>query len=156
MTIIKKTSIEKKISPDYESIWKDGKMTGLVIVGSSLRSFSKTLLENYFSYFEEQGFEFSSLPVSDFQSFLKEKMACELDYFIKESHSDGDERNVFRFDLTNSVVKAVRQAGENREEVVYLAFPKPFHFGEFEKQAFFPIWSWQSLSNAERKQVVER
>ena len=76
------------------------KMTGLVIVGSSLRSFSRTLLENYVSYFEREGFYFSSLDVEDFETFFKDSISsCELDYFLKESHSDGDERNVFRFDI---------------------------------------------------------
>ena len=130
-------SRQKNSGPDYESVWQDQQMTGLVIVGSSLRSFSKTLLENYLSYFEDQGFQFSSLAVSDFQPFLKEKIAsCELDYFLKESHSDGDERNVFRFDRFNSVLKGVRQTEGGQTEVVYLAFPKPFHFGERETALF--------------------
>ena len=59
-------------------------MTGLVVIGSSLRSFSKTLLKNYLSYFEDQGFQFSPLSVPDFQPFLKEKIEeCELDYFLR-------------------------------------------------------------------------
>ena len=127
----------KKDGPDYESIWQDQKMTGLVVVGSSLRSFSKTLLKNYQAYFENQGFQFSPLSVPDFELFLKEKIGeCELDYFFKESHSDGDERNIFRFDRFNSVLKGVRPIGEGRSEIIYLAFPKPFHFGDRETLLF--------------------
>ena len=104
-------------------------MIGLIIVGSSLRHFSQTLLENYISYFEREGFYFSPIEVLNFESFFKESISsCELDYFLKESHSDGDERNVFRFDIVNKVLKGVRSIGEGKEEIVYLVYPKPFHF----------------------------
>ena len=118
-----------RTGPDYEGVWKDQKMTGLIVVGSSLRSFSRTLLENYRSYFKKQGFQFSEINVPDFKPFLEKTIGqCEIDYFLKESHSDGDERNVFRFDRVNSVLKGVRSTEQGREEVVYLAFPKPFYF----------------------------
>ena len=63
--------MNRKLGPNYESLWADQKMTGLIIVGSSLRSFSRTLLENYVSYFEGEGFHFSPLEVEDFESFFK-------------------------------------------------------------------------------------
>ena len=146
----------KKEGPDYESIWQDQKMTGLVVIGSSLRSFSKTLLENYLAYFENQGFQFSSLSVPDFELFLKEKIGgCELDYFLKESHSDGDERNVFRFDRRNSVLKGVRQIEEGRAEVIYLAFPKPFHFGDRETLLFSNLELAELIKQREKKACGE-
>ena len=142
----------QKLGPDYESVWQDQKMTGLVVIGSSLRSFSKTLLENYLSYFEDQGFQFSPLSVPDFQPFLKEKIEeCELDYFLKESHSDGDERNVFRFDRFNSVLKGVRQTEERQIEVLYLAFPKPFHFGDRETVLFSNLELAELIKQREQK-----
>ena len=141
-----------KYGPDYESVWQDQKMTGLIVIGSSLRSFSKTLLENYLAYFENQGFQFSPLSIPDFQPFLKEKIgACELDYFLKESHSDGDERNVFRFDRWNSVLKGVRPIEEGREEVLYLAFPKPFHFGNRETLLFSNLELAELIKQRERR-----
>ena len=138
--------------PDYESVWQDKKMTGLMIIGSSLRSFSKILFENYLSYFKEQGFQFSNIPVPDFQPFLKDKIEnCELDYFLKESHSDGDERNVFRFDRVNYVLKGVRQMEEGQKEVVYLAFPKPFHFGKRETVLFSNLELADLIQQREQK-----
>ena len=129
--------ITRKSGPDYENIWKDQKMTGLIIIGSSLRSLSKDIVENYFSYFEEQGFQFSDISVPDFQFFLKEKISnCEVDYFLKESHSDGDERNVFRFDRVNIVLEGTRQTETGQTEVVYLAFPPPLFPGERETLLF--------------------
>ena len=144
--------LKKDKSPHYEGVWKDEKMTGLIIIGSSLRSFSKPLLKNYLSYFKDQGFEFSPLPVSDFQSFLKEKIkSCELDYFLKESHSDGDERNVFRFDRFNDVMKGVRQVEKDRTETIYLAFPKPFYFKKPETLLFSNLELAELIRQRERK-----
>ena len=144
--------ITQNRGPDYESVWKDQKMTGLVIIGSSLRSFSKILLENYLSYFKEQGFLFTEIPVPDFQPFLTKKIgSCEIDYFLKESHSDGDERNVFRFDRVNSVLKGVRQTEGGQGEVVYLVFPKPFHFGKRETVLFSNLELAELIKQREEK-----
>ena len=144
--------ITRKAGPDYESVWKDQKMTGLVIIGSSLRSFSKVLVENYLSYFKEQGFQFSEVLVPDFHPFLKEKIGnCEVDYFLKESHSDGDERNVFRFDRINHVLKGLRQTEGGKEEVIYLAFPKPFHFGKRETLLFSNLELAELVKQREEK-----
>ena len=147
-----KSYLKKDKSPHYESVWKDEKMTGLIIIGSSLRSFSKPLLKNYLSYFKDQGFKFSPLPVSDFQPFFKEKIGnCELDYFLKESHSDGDERNVFRFDRFNDVMRGVRQAEKGQTEIIYLAFPKPFHFKKPETLLFSNLELAELIRQRERK-----
>ena len=117
--------------PNYEAIWEDGQSAGVVIVGSNLRHFSRTLLENYLSYFRSEGFEFSSLPVDDFKAFFLQQVSdCEIDYFLKEAHGDGDERNVMRVDVENNILKGVRNADEGKTEVVYLVFPKVFYFGD--------------------------
>ena len=132
--------------PDYKSVWKDQKMTGVIVIGSSLRSFSKNLLKNYLSYFEEQGFQFSQMETKDFKSFFQKRVAkCEIDYFLRESHSGGDERNVFRFDRVNSILKGSRQDAEGRMEVVYLVFPKPFYLKRRQTDV---------LSNLELGQVI--
>ena len=59
-----------------------------------------------------------------------------MDYFLKESHSDGDERNVFRFDRVNIVLEGTRQTETGQTEVVYLAFPPPLFPGERETLLF--------------------
>ena len=137
---------QEKTGPDYESIWKDQKMTGVMIIGSSLQSFSRDLLKNYLAYFRNEGFQFSNIDIPDFKSFFLERISnCEIDYFLKESHSDGDERNVFRFDLINEVIKGVRHDTRGVMEVIYLVFPQPFHFGERKTTL---------LSNAELSQII--
>ena len=124
----KRQFVRKTAGPDYKSVWKDQKMTGVIVIGSSLRYFSENLLKNYRSYFEGQGFQFSYMETKDFKSFFQERVAkCEIDYFLRESHSGGDEQNVFRFDLVNSIFKGSRHVKEGQMEVVYLVLPKPFY-----------------------------
>ena len=118
----------RKKSPNYQDIWSDRRMTGIMIIGSSLRPFSRALVEEYAGYFESEGFRFESLPAPDFKDFFLDKVrSCELDYFLKESHSDGDERNVFRFNSESHVLRGSRSDSRGEREVIYLAFPPPFY-----------------------------
>ena len=125
---IKRLLSNRKKSPDYQDVWSDRRMTGIMIIGSSLRPFSKTLVEEYVSYFEGGGFRFESIEAPGFKPFFLEKISsCELDYFLKESHSDGDERNVFRFNSDNHILRGSRHDSRGEREVIYLAFPPPFY-----------------------------
>ena len=145
--LFKNVKLNYKKSPDYAGVWSDHKMTGLVIIGSSLKSFSQELVESYQSYFEEEGFQFESMSVPDFKPFLLEKISnCELDYFLKESHSDGDERNVFRFNSASHVLKGLRRDSRGEREAVYLAFPSPFRMMKTQKT--------ELLSNKELGQAI--
>ena len=113
--------------PDYEGVWQDQKMVGAIVIGSSLRGFSRTLLEHYLSYFRSEGFEFAPLAVENFKTFFLQQVAdCQIDYFLKESHSDGDERNILRVDLHNNIAKGIRQGEDGRQEIIYLVFPKAY------------------------------
>ena len=70
--------------PDYDSIWKDYKMVGVVVIGSSLRDFTGELTKEYLSYFKDQGFQFSSTEDTDLKTFLLDRIGnCEVDYFSK-------------------------------------------------------------------------
>ena len=118
-------SLVKTFQPDYRSILEDHKMVGLIVIGSSLRDFTGELTKQYLSYFKEQGFQFSKTENTDFKNFLLQKIRnCELDYFLKESHSDGDERNVFRFSRGNHIIRGLRYKENGQIEVVYIIFPR--------------------------------
>ena len=144
---IRNRPIGKLDSPDYNHIWLDHKMVGAIIVGSSLYGFSKTLLEEYLAYFQEQGFQFAKDKTSNLKEFLLEGIKnCELDYFLKESHSDGDERNIFRFNRSNYIAKGVRYGEAGRIEVVYIIFPPPLSLSGLKTDL---------LSNRELGQAME-
>ena len=144
---VRNRPIGKLSGPDYSHIWHDHKMVGAIIVGSSLYGFSQTLLEEYLAYFQEQGFQFAKDKTSDLKEFLLEGIKnCELDYFLKESHSDGDERNIFRFNRTNYIAKGIRYGEEGRIEVVYIIFPPPLSLSGLKTDL---------LSNRELGQAME-
>ena len=144
---IRNRSIGQLSGPNYDHIWHDHKMVGAIIVGSSLYGFSQTLLEEYLAYFQEQGFQFAKDKTSNLKEFLLEGIKnCELDYFLKESHSDGDERNIFRFNRSNYIAKGVRYGEAGRIEVVYIIFPPPFSLSGLKTDL---------LSNRELGQAME-
>lgn len=111
-------------SPDYEAMLRDKKLTGLVVTGVSLDS-ANDVIESYESYFKAQGFKFSLFNEEiDLENFLLEQTANgALDYFIKEAHSDGDDRNLFQMDRIASVLVGKKTNNNGIEEIVYLAKP---------------------------------
>ena len=58
---------------------------------------------------------------------------------------------MFRFDRFNSVLKGVRQTEERQIEVLYLAFPKPFHFGDRETVLFSNLELADLIKQREQK-----
>ena len=118
-------SLGRFAAPNYADILRDSKMVGVVVIGSSLRDFTGELTKEYLSYFHDQGFQFSAAEDTDLKTFLLERIQnCEVDYFLKESHSDGDERNVFRFSRGNHVVRGLRYKEGGIIEVVLYYFSK--------------------------------
>ncbi len=114
-------------APRYPELWKDGKLTGLVISGSNL-GIGKDVIDEYLEYYSDRGFEFEAeKPIPDMKKFLSKKIASgEVDYFVKEAHSDGDEKNVFRMDASAKVLvghKRSKPGKPLRDEVVYLIYP---------------------------------
>jgi len=147
------TSLMEKIinkkGPNYQDTWKDGEMTGLIMVGSSLRNTSDDLVKNYFSYFQNEGFEFENQTSHNSKSFLLDRIAnCEVDYFLKESHSEGDEHNIFTLDNMNYILKGTRQHSIGRKEVVYILFPRHFYLRNKVKKSHY-------LSNKELAQAIK-
>ena len=127
-------------SPDYESIWQDKKMVGLMAVGSGMRHLSQYLAEEYIAYLEGEGFQFEGLETGNLKKFFLEKVKnCELDYFIKHGHGAGDERNIMRLDLFNYVVQASRiDENSGRAEEIYLVFP-PFPVNDEDRKERFML-----------------
>ena len=112
--------------------------------------FPKFFWKNILSYFEQQGFQFSRTEITDLKQFLLERVEnCEIDYFLKESHSDGDERNVFRFDQANYVIRAVRYGDQGRIEVVYIIFPQTLNSEEENTELLSNIELAQTIATRE-------
>jgi hypothetical protein len=109
-------------APDYASMWKDKKLTGLVMPDQREGA---DLLDNYLEYYLDQGFQFErDMPISNIKGFAQNEITSgRLDYFIKEAHSDGSDQYLFRFYSSGVLKKGIRQLEEGKEEVVYLFYP---------------------------------
>lgn len=123
----KKDIIPKEPAPKYDELWKDGRLSGMIVVGSNLKGSSASLMQEYLAYFQSRGFRFSGTrdEVGDFTKHLEAKTASgELDYLIKEAHSDGDEKNLFRMDSRVKILRGEREIpGTSRKESVELVYP---------------------------------
>ncbi|MBL7714797.1 MAG: hypothetical protein JNL01_04965 [Bdellovibrionales bacterium] len=112
-------------SANFQSMLKDGKLTGMVIAGSNMGEDAVPTLDEYQAYYEDQGFKFGkaqSLPKT--LDFLKEQIESgTLDYFLKEAHSDGDEKNLFRMSKASKMKTGKKKRKDGTEEVFYLVYP---------------------------------
>lgn len=118
----------RRPSPDYGALWKDGKLTGMVITDTNLGNDQEFLMKRYRDYYSERGFSFGSTlrKVENFQEFLAEKVKSgELDYLMKEGHSGGDQRNLATLPSAVEIAEGVRKTRDGKIEKVYLPFPSP-------------------------------
>lgn len=127
--IFKKDAVPRSIvttkdSPQYDEMKKDGIYKGVVIAGSNLTD-GEHYIDNYYEYFESQGFKFKKLKkIPDTVVYIKENVYGKepMDYFVKEAHSDGDEKNLFRVAKAGVVYRGVKKH-ETYKEVIELVFP---------------------------------
>ncbi len=133
--------VSEEKSPRYKELWQDGELNGLIIAGSNTQKeeAGSNLMDNYLYYYQKQGFEFpeTSQPqgvgfrdafqmqsIPDLKKFLKNQISLgSTDYFIKEAHSDGDEKNLFRIDNTAKLIEGTRKLPDGRVEKIRLVFP---------------------------------
>lgn len=114
-------------APDYARLLKDKKLTTAVVTGSNLFSDSADVLGEYLQAFKDRGYKFEKdVHIPDLYAFLQEKLSSgEIDLFIKEAHSDGDEKNLFRIFKTSELKVGRKKLPNGEEEVVYLVYPSP-------------------------------
>lgn len=116
--------ISKSKTPDYKALKKDGKLTGMMIVGANLSTGSGWLIDGYISYYQNAGFEFKEAKSVDAISFFKDSVKSgEVDYLIKEAHSDGDEKNLFRANKYGRLYEGTLKKKDGTTEVIYLMTP---------------------------------
>lgn len=85
-------------SLDYQALWKDDRLNGMVVVGDNM-GHDPDLIDEYVDYYKKQGFRFTRPKKNDDLKAYMEKEISEgrLDYLVKEAHSDGMDRDLFRF-----------------------------------------------------------
>ncbi|MBL7688751.1 MAG: hypothetical protein JNJ49_12015 [Bdellovibrionaceae bacterium] len=113
-------------APNYTEMWKKKNFRGVIIAGSNLgKGLTDTVVKNYVEYFTQQGFNFSDpVPNQNLATYLESKVSGSepMHYFVKEAHSDGDEKNLFRTSKTGRVLKGVRKDPRG-VETIEIVFP---------------------------------
>ncbi len=103
----------------------DKSLTGLVMFGKDLGD-EEYIYDEYTAYFKDRGYKFTpETDLADVKSFATDLIKSDkLDYFVKEAHSDGDEKNMFQFFNAVKMVHGKKTKG-NLVQDVYLTRPMP-------------------------------
>ena len=154
-------------SPDYKAMRKDGEVTGLMVIGTNLAG-HPSLSDHYLTYYQNEGFKFEAPVDTKALPFFEEQIKNgKLDYFIKEAHSDGDEKNLFRMDNQGKLFKGVRTRKDGTKEVMYILAPSTDAkgstlisnqlFGEWmkERKEHNPLYYFNSSCNSSSKVITE-
>ncbi len=114
------------LSPNYAEMKKDKPYRGLIVAGTNLgQSTTDNVVQEYLEYYSEQGFEFEEASeLKDMHSFLKSRVSGEepAHYFVKEAHSDGDEKNLFRINTSGKVLRGIKEVG-GKKEIIEIVYP---------------------------------
>lgn len=113
---------DQRLSPPFDVLNKGG-LSGLVMVGASIMA-SDYELNEYRSLFIKKGYKF--LPEKEVNSreyLLAQVESGELDYLVKEAHSDGDYQNLFHFHSKATIHRGIKQNADGTEDVIELLYP---------------------------------
>ncbi len=128
---LNKQSLEKKIisdakAPNYKEMWQGKTFRGVVVAGANMGAgLSNTVMKEYIEYYTQQGFKFDEAkPIANMTDYLKEKVSGKepMHYFVKEAHSDGDEKNLFRVSEQGKLLLGTKKVGD-KTEIVELIYP---------------------------------
>lgn len=162
-----KEIVPRDPSPDYQAMKKDGAKTGLMIIGSNLAG-NASLGDEYLTYYQNEGFTFEAPKDIDALKFFENEVKSgRADYFIKEAHSDGDEKNLFRINNKGTLLTGTRLAQDGTKEVIHIVVPtgghydttliSNHHFGEWIKArtSHQPFYYFNSSCNSDSKVINE-
>ncbi len=137
--------VTKRKSLDYETYWRDNRRLGLIFASTNMGKVDQIKYMNeYIEYFKEMGFSIEDANKNiHLKSFLKEKVISgELDYLIKNAHTVGDDRNIFKIDKDSKLMIAKKSNG-SKVEMVYLLLPTAVEGSEFVTNNEFGSWMRQ-------------
>lgn len=115
-------------SVNHTALNRDGRLVGMMVVGTNMgKNHSLMTMGQYEFWYRQKGYTFE--PVSQVPNsleFMRRLISSgELDYLVKEAHSDGDERNLFRAARVGELRTGHRKSADgSREETIYLLSPK--------------------------------
>lgn len=120
------TNMALNKSPDYKDMWKDKEFRGVVVAGTNLgQPTTQQVMNEYVEYYTQAGFTFEAPKDNDdMLAYMKEKVSGkgQMDYFVKEAHSGGDEKTMFGIAKKGKVLIGTKQVGD-KKEVIELIYP---------------------------------
>jgi hypothetical protein len=129
-------------SPNYDLMTKAGRFHGVVIVGSNYATYTNSLMEHYKYYYQSRGFMFTEpIQIDHIDNYLQDQVSGKepMHYLIKEAHSDGDEKNLFRFNDQAKLIRGTLNHG-SFVETVDLIFPDVNSRSQLLSNAIFGTW----------------
>jgi len=153
----KKEIVSSKPSPDYQKLWADGQLSGLIVLGSNLGTDQKDVLKSYLDYYEKRGFVFEAedQKLNDLPGFVEKQIkGGEADYLIKEAHSEGDDRHVMRLDQVGKLKIGVR-VKDGKKEVVRIVVPDFTNFAAIKNIEAKQFAKWiQEREKSKKGQLI--
>lgn len=128
---VNKQKLEREIvaankSPNYEEMWKRKNFSGVVIAGVNMApGLTEGVMKQYIDYYTGQDFTFAPPVVNkDIPKFLQSKVSGPepMHYFVKEAHSDGDEKNLFRLGKEGKILVGTKKSN-GKTETIDLIYP---------------------------------
>ena len=120
--------VPAEASVDYAALNQDRKLVGMMVVGTNMGNMHSAMTMSQYEYFyKTHGYNFeAATQIPNSLQFMQEKISSgELDYLVKEAHSDGDERNLFRAARVGELrIGRKVHPVSGREQIVYLLSPK--------------------------------
>ncbi len=136
---------QRRSSPDYDSMWRDGKLTGIVMIGSDM-SESRYLAKEYREYYEIEGYKFDSpFSVKDSRKFIADLVQSgEADYLAKEDNGSD------RISLTAKVEVGQKSIKGKGQLVIYLINGSSEVSRGSESQPVVAASDWRGMLQARR------
>ena len=118
-------AVAKGKSPDYDKMWENKKMSGVVLVSDNLGDFKAKATNHYIQYYAEQGFNFDEpVNLKDSEAWLKDHISDgTVDYVLKDAHSGGNTSNLISFSKSQKLLKGTKELPNGKKEEIYILAP---------------------------------
>lgn len=138
-----KELVDRSASLDYEAIWKNKKMSGIILMGSNIygptgQEWGYKINQYYKKFFEQRGYSFRNYHSKNPQGWLLDKVSSGYaDYLVKEAHYDGDDDNLLMIDSESSILHGAKELSDgNVEEMFFIYRENSLKSRETKKQLF--------------------
>lgn len=139
-----KLQLPEGAAPNYEKMWQDKKLSGLIMVSDNLGGFVAKTNSHYLQYYKDQGFEFEQpIKITDSKNWVSEQISTgKVDYVMKEAHAGGNDSSLMTIKKEHNLVRGVRKLEKGKEEEVFLFLPAENSSYETQRLQFADMNAW--------------